>query len=131
MPTLCLPDVTTHDQASQAFPSIFVYCKTGSRNGQKQSLSLPMAESMQVNWRLKIHSIPGNACAVCASHNKTCHSLDYGFTVLVRVFMKHNHSTVSSGRPIQLRCDGYTIGRYTIGRYCMHNCYTTHLIASC
>ena len=25
--TLCLPNITTHDHISQAFPSVFAYCK--------------------------------------------------------------------------------------------------------
>jgi len=25
--TICLPDVITHDHISQAFPTVFVYCK--------------------------------------------------------------------------------------------------------
>jgi len=34
--TICLPDVTARDQISQAFPSVFAYCKqsnTGGGNG--------------------------------------------------------------------------------------------------
>ena len=43
----CLHDVTTHDQISEAFPSVFAYCKrskTGGGNGLGTSLLWPYSQ---------------------------------------------------------------------------------------